>query len=111
MILRRDDIAGFVANWDDKAENLRAIARRLNIGLDSLVFVDDNPVERARIRDALPMVAVPELPEDAAHYVAMPRRCRLFRGGQLHGRGSAPRRAVAANAERDGLLAIRQPHG
>ncbi|MBL8538584.1 MAG: HAD family hydrolase [Hyphomonadaceae bacterium] len=69
MALARDDFAAFYANWDDKASNLQAIARDLNIGLDSLVFVDDNPAERARVRGALPTVAVPELPADPAHYV------------------------------------------
>jgi FkbH-like protein len=69
MILRRSDIAAFVANWNDKAENLKAIAEQLNIGLDSLVFVDDNPAERARVRNSLPMVGVPELPSDPALYV------------------------------------------
>jgi FkbH-like protein len=69
MALAREDIAAFVANWDDKAANLQAIARQLNIGLDSLVFVDDNPAERSRIRQALPAVAVPELPNDVADYV------------------------------------------
>ena len=69
MVLRREDIAAFQANWDDKAQNLKAIATRLNIGVDSLVFVDDNPIERARIRQSLPMVAVPEMPDDPAHYV------------------------------------------
>jgi FkbH-like protein len=64
MLLRRNDIASLVANWEDKATNLRAIARELNIGLDSLVFVDDNPVERDLIRRELPMVAVPEIPDD-----------------------------------------------
>lgn len=68
MLLKRSDIAAFVANWTDKAANLEMIAGQLNIGLDSLVFVDDNPAERARIRESLPMVAVPELPEDPAHY-------------------------------------------
>jgi HAD superfamily phosphatase (TIGR01681 family) len=69
MFLKRSDIAAFVANWDDKAANLKAIATRLNIGVDSLVFVDDNPVERARIRQSLPLVSVPEMPADIAHYV------------------------------------------
>ena len=69
MVLRRSDFAAFQANWDDKAQNLKAIAARLNIGVDSLVFVDDNPIERARVRQSLPMVAVPELPDDPAHYV------------------------------------------
>lgn len=66
MLLKRDDIACFVANWQDKAHNLRQIAAELNIGLDALVFADDNPAERAIIRQELPMVGVPELPEDAA---------------------------------------------
>ena len=64
MVLKRSDIACFVANWTDKASNLRQIASELNIGLDSLVFADDNPAERAIVRRELPMVAVPELPDD-----------------------------------------------
>ena len=68
MVLRRNDIACFVANWNDKASNLRAIAERLNIGLDSLVFADDNPFERNIVRRELPMVAVPELAEDPGLY-------------------------------------------
>jgi FkbH-like protein len=66
MVLRRADIAAFRANWTDKAANIRAIAQDLNIGLDSLVFLDDNPAERIQVRDALPMVAVPEVPDDPA---------------------------------------------
>lgn len=69
MVLRREEIACFVANWRDKAENLRAIAKRLNIGLDALVFVDDNPSERALVRRELPMVRVPEMPEDPVEFV------------------------------------------
>jgi FkbH-like protein len=69
MLLRRKDFACFAANWQPKPENLRMIATKLNLGIDSLVFVDDNPAERAAVREALPMVAVPELPEDAAGYV------------------------------------------
>ncbi|WP_213979272.1 HAD-IIIC family phosphatase [Sphingomonas sp. dw_22] len=64
MTLRRADIASFVANWTDKPANLKAIATDLNIGLDSLVFVDDNPVERALVRQELPMVAVPETSDE-----------------------------------------------
>lgn len=70
MALKREDIACFIANWTDKASNLRVIAQRLNIGLDSLVFVDDNPAERAIVRRELPMVEVPELPEDPTGYAA-----------------------------------------
>ena len=68
MPLKESDIAAFVANWGDKATNLRAIAAALNIGVDALVFLDDNPVERAQVRRELPMVAVPELPADPALY-------------------------------------------
>jgi len=64
MVLRRRDIACFRANWQDKATNIRAIAKELNIGLDSLVFLDDNPFERNYVREQLPMVAVPEIPDD-----------------------------------------------
>jgi len=68
MLLRSSDIASFVANWDDKATNLRRIASELNIGLDAIVFVDDNPFERALVRRELPMVAVPEVEDDAATF-------------------------------------------
>jgi FkbH-like protein len=69
MVLRTADIAAFVASWDDKATNLRRIAKQLEIGLDSLVFVDDNPMERGLVRQLLPEVSVPELPEDPAGYI------------------------------------------
>ena len=70
MVLKREHVASFVANWDDKASNIRRIAADLNIGLDSLVFVDDNPAEREIIRRELPMVSVPEIPCDVAHYAS-----------------------------------------
>jgi FkbH-like protein len=66
MTLRLDDIAIFVANWDHKADNIRRIQQTLNIGFDSMVFIDDNPFERSLVRELLPEVAVPELPEDPA---------------------------------------------
>jgi FkbH-like protein len=66
MVLRRSDIASFRANWDDKPANIRAIAAELNIGLDALVFLDDNPFERNFVREQLPMVAVPEVPDEPA---------------------------------------------
>lgn len=78
MKLRLDDIACFVANWDDKATNLRAIAKGLNIGLDALVFVDDNPAERALVRKFVPSVAVPEVPPDPAGYIAAVEQHRYF---------------------------------
>ncbi len=70
MLIREEDIAVFVANWTDKGTNIAGIAKTLNIGLDALVFLDDNPAERARVRQVLPQVAVPELPEDSSLYAA-----------------------------------------
>lgn len=69
MLLREEHIAAFQANWSDKATNLKAISDGLCLGLESIVFLDDNPVERAFVRQVLPEVAVPELPEDPALYV------------------------------------------
>ena len=68
MVLKRGDIASFVANWSNKADNIRAIAHELNIGLDSLCFIDDNPFERNLVRQELPMVAVPEVSDDPTGY-------------------------------------------
>jgi FkbH-like protein len=68
MLLRESHIGVFQANWKDKATNITAIAKSLNIGLDTLVFLDDNPVERQLVRRTLPEVAVPELPDDPALY-------------------------------------------
>lgn len=70
MVLRLSDFSAFVANWNDKAGNLRHIAAQLNIGLDALVFVDDNPFERELIRRELPQVHVPEMPEEPAAFAA-----------------------------------------
>ncbi len=68
MLLREGHIAVFQANWIDKATNLETIARTLNLGLDALVLLDDDPAERAQVRAALPMVATPELPQDPSWY-------------------------------------------
>jgi len=108
MVLRRSDIAAFVANWDDKVENLKIIATRLNIGIDSLVFVDDNPVERARVRQSLPMVAVPELPDDAAQYVRCLAEAGYFEAVAFTSEDRQRAEQYAANAEREALLASAQ---
>ena len=104
MLLRRADFAAFVANWEDKAANLKTIAGRLNIGLDSLVFVDDNPVERARVRESLPMVAVPELPEDVAYYVGCLANAGYFETVSFTSDDQVRAEQYAANTEREALL-------
>jgi FkbH-like protein len=68
MLLKEDHFAVFQANWQDKATNIKAIAEELCLGLDAMVLVDDNPMERDLVRQMLPQVAVPELPEDPALY-------------------------------------------
>lgn len=78
MILKEEDIAVFVANWDNKADNIRTVQKVLNVGFDSIVFLDDNPFERNLVREFLPDVIVPELPEDPAHYVRALTELNLF---------------------------------
>jgi len=78
MILRREDFAVFLANWNDKAVNIREIKGTLNIGFDSIVFLDDNPFERNLVRELIPGVVVPELPEDPADYVRAISELNLF---------------------------------
>ncbi len=68
MLLKEEHIAVFQANWVDKSTNLEAIAKTLNIGLDALVLLDDNPAERGQVRTALPAVAVPELDDDPSTF-------------------------------------------
>lgn len=68
MILKEPHFAAARINWNDKAQNLRELAEELNIGLDSMVFFDDDSHNRALVRSLLPEVEVPELPEDSAQY-------------------------------------------
>lgn len=105
MVLREEDIAVFVANWAPKSDNLREIARRLNIGTDALVFLDDNPAERAQVRAALPEVAVPELPADPAAYPAAIWRAGYFEAITISGDDLKRAEQYRANAERDALQA------
>jgi len=78
MVLKLDDITVFVANWENKPQNIASIRDALNIGLDSMLFLDDNPFERAAVRTLLPDVMVPELPEDPADYVKTLVELNLF---------------------------------
>lgn len=78
MILHLEDFSVFVANWKDKASNIRYIQEKLNIGMDSIIFIDDNPFERNLVRELLPEVTVPELPEDPERYVEYLKSLNLF---------------------------------
>lgn len=70
MVLRPDDFAAMEIGWDPKPAAIRRLAERLNIGVNSLVFWDDNPRERAAVQDALPEVFVPDVPEEVAEYAS-----------------------------------------
>ncbi len=78
MVLRLEDFSMFVANWEDKAQNIRHIQQTLNIGMDSLVFFDDNPFERNLVKSLIPEITVPELPEDPALYLGHIQSLNLF---------------------------------
>ena len=94
------DVACFVANWQDKATNLRHIAHTVNLGLDALVFVDDNPAERAIIRRELPQVAVPELPDDVALYPERLAQAGYFEAAALTADDFTRAQSYAANVLR-----------
>lgn len=70
MVLNLDDFAGWKINWNDKAENVVALASELTIGLQSVMFIDDNPAERARVKEALPEVLVPDWSENKMMYAS-----------------------------------------
>lgn len=78
MVLKLDDIAVFQANWETKVDNIRTIQSILNIGFDSMVFLDDNPFERNMVRENIKGITVPELPEDPAEYLEYLYSLNLF---------------------------------
>ena len=111
MLLREDDIAVFQANWTDKAANLRAIAEALNIGVDALVFLDDNPAERAQVRRELPLVGGARAAGRSRPLSAHAGRRRLLRSGRLLAGGPRARRLLPGQ-RRTGEGALRhRRHG
>jgi FkbH-like protein len=78
MVLRLEDISVFIANWQDKAANIRLVQKTLDIGMDSLVFLDDNPFEREAVKSLIPEICVPSLPEDPADYLPYLQSLNLF---------------------------------
>ena len=102
-VLRLEDFAVFTANWRNKADNIRDIAATLNIGLDSLVFVDDNPMERDLVRRHLPEVEVIDLPEACSGYVEAIARSGWFEAASFSAEDSARGRYYAENAQRAGV--------
>lgn len=106
MVLGLDDFVAFHATWGDKPSALQALAKALNLGLESFVFVDDNPAERALVRYRLPQVAVPEMDSaDPAGYIAAIEHGRYFEALALSMEDRQRHGAYRANAERARLLA------
>ena len=78
MILSMEDFVTYRINWEDKAKNIVDIVNELNLGLQSVVFLDDSPFERARVREVLPEVLAPELPKDPTDYNTFLSKLRCF---------------------------------
>ncbi len=78
MVLKLEDFAGWRINWQDKVQNIIDLMTELNLGPQSAVFIDDNPVERARVKESLPEVLVPDWPEDPLFYPATLLSLRCF---------------------------------
>ncbi len=103
MVLRAEDFAVFIANWHPKVDNLRTVQQQLNIGFDSIVFLDDKPFERNLVRRYLPDVIVPELPDEPADYVRALVELNLFETSSFT-------EADRARADRYREAAVRQTH-
>ncbi len=105
MVLRLDDFALFVANWQDKASNIRFIQQTLNIGMDSIVFLDDNPFERGVVRSLIPDITVPELPDDPALYLSYIRSLDLFETASFSSADADRTEQYRQEADRSALVA------
>lgn len=100
MVLRLSDISLFVANWNDKATNIRMIQESLNIGMDSIVFLDDNPFERNLVKEKLPGIEVPELPEDPSLWLTFLQEQNYFETASYSGESSDRTKQYQAELER-----------
>lgn len=110
MLLRRDDLAGWRINWHDKAGNIAALAEELNLGVGSMVFIDDNPAERDRVAQAHPALFVPDWPTDPTQYVHALRALACFDGAAMS-REDRTRKTmyVAERSRRDAQQEIGSP--
>ncbi|HKW77340.1 MAG TPA: HAD-IIIC family phosphatase [Terriglobales bacterium] len=102
-VLKQHHFSCFKANWEPKHENLKAIAAELNIGLDSLVFVDDNPAEREIVSAQLPMVAVPNVGSDVTRFIPLLEDGRYFEPARLSREDLNRAQQYEENAQRESL--------
>jgi FkbH-like protein len=105
MLLREHHLAVFQANWRDKATNIKAIAETLSLGLESIVFLDDNPLERDLVRQELPQVAVPELPDDPAWYAQILAAAGYFEATRFLDEDRGRADMYSSNAQRAAIHA------
>jgi FkbH-like protein len=105
MVLRRGDFVAWRINWRDKAQNIAELAAELNLGLQSFVFIDNDPVERARVREALPDVLVPEWPSDPLDYRNAIHALRCFDTAALTDSDADRTQLYAEERERTDLKA------
>jgi FkbH-like protein len=103
MVLKMEQVSAHRINWRDKAQNIVEIAKELNLGLQSVVFIDDNPVERARVREALPEVFVPDWPEDKLEYVPKLLSLRCFDVPRISDEDRERTKMYAQEREREGM--------
>lgn len=103
MILRPDDFSAWRINWNDKAANIAELAAELNLGLQSAVFIDDNPVERARVSEALPEVYVPEWPHDKTLFASTLRELNCFDSAYVTAEDTSRHRMYATEKQRESL--------
>lgn len=104
MVLHLEDIAVFVANWETKVDNIRHIQSILNIGFDSMVFLDDNPFERNIVRENIKGITVPELPEDPAEYLEYLYSLNLFETISFSNEDAERTKQYQVEAQRTALL-------
>jgi FkbH-like protein len=100
MLVRAQHFAALRINWTDKAQNLREIAQELNVGIDALAFLDDNPFEREQVRAALPDVTVIDLPKNPLEYASAVRNCAAFERLTLSSEDQQRTEMYAAQKER-----------
>lgn len=102
MLVRAKHFAALRINWTDKSQNLREIADELNVGIDALAFLDDNPFEREMVRAALPEVTVIDLPKNPLEYASAVRNCAVFERLTLSAEDQQRTEMYAAQKQRNG---------
>jgi FkbH-like protein len=105
MVLHLDDFVAFKANWEPKSDNLRKMAAELNLGLDSMVFVDDNPAEIEIVRQFAPAITTILLGGDPSEFVGQLQDCRLFEPRSITEEDGQRTRQYRAMGETQSLLA------